>query len=78
MKETEVKALNGFTALSTEELEMVDGGGKFKEVCHAVVVASCGVVGGAIGSTAGPIGTASGAIAGSAFGEYIWQSVMED
>ena len=26
MKETEVKALNGFTALSTEELEMVDGG----------------------------------------------------
>lgn len=46
MKETEVKALNGFTALSNEELEMVDGGGKLKEVCHAVVVASCGVVGG--------------------------------
>ena len=35
-------------------------------------------LGGAIGSTSGPIGTASGAIAGSAFGEYIWQSVMED
>ena len=78
MKETEVKALNGFTALSTEELEMVDGGGKFKEVCHAVVVASCGVVGGAIGSTSGPIGTACGAIAGAAVGEYIWQSVMEE
>ena len=54
------------------------GGGRLEEVCHAVVVASCGVVGGAIGSTAGPLGTASGAIAGSAFGEYIWQSVMED
>ena len=26
MKKTEVKALNGFTALSNEELEMVDGG----------------------------------------------------
>ena len=78
MQTLTVKALNGFTALSNEELEMVDGGGRFEEVCHTVVVASCGVVGGAIGSTAGPIGTASGAIAGSAFGEYIWQSVMED
>lgn len=47
MKETEVKALNGFTALSNEELEKVDGGGKFKEVCHAVA-ASCGVVGGGL------------------------------
>ena len=28
MKETEVKALNGFTAFSNEELETVDGGGK--------------------------------------------------
>ena len=64
--------------ISCINLEMVDGGGRFEEVCHAVVVASCGLVGGAIGSTAGPIGTASGAIAGSAFGEYIWQSVMED
>ena len=26
MKKTEVKALNGFTALSNEELETVDGG----------------------------------------------------
>ena len=78
MQTLTVKALHSFSMLSNEELEMVDGGGRFEEVCHAVVVASCGVVGGAIGSTAGPIGTASGAIAGSAFGEYIWQSVMED
>lgn len=36
MKETEVKALNGFTALSTEELEMVDGGGKFAFIKNGV------------------------------------------
>ena len=32
MRETEVKTLNGFTALSNEELETVDGGENLNEL----------------------------------------------
>ena len=38
MKETEVKALNGFTALSNEELEKVDGGGVIAVAVIATVL----------------------------------------
>ena len=37
MKETEVKALNGFTALSNEELETVDGGGITSAIAGAII-----------------------------------------
>lgn len=43
MKKTEVKALNGFTVLSNEELEMVDGGGvvAVAVMIAVMIVASC-------------------------------------
>ena len=43
MKKTEVKALNGFTALSNEELETVDGGSAIAVavMIAIMIVASC-------------------------------------
>jgi class IIb bacteriocin, lactobin A/cerein 7B family len=43
MRETEVKALNGFTALSNEELETVDGGSAIAVavMIAIMIVASC-------------------------------------
>ena len=37
MQTATVKALNGFTALSNEELEMVDGGGVASAVAGAII-----------------------------------------
>jgi len=73
--EKEMK-MNGFAEVSAMELEMVDGGIDFVEICHVIVVGAGGVVGGAIGSAGGPVGTGLGAIAGGAAAEVIWQWAM--
>ena len=69
----ELAMTNGFSELSFNEMEMVDGGKfSFSDICKGVITGVCsvggGIKGGQMGAAAGSIGGPAGTIIGGAIG----------